>query len=332
MQELVGRLTALDPEASEGLKVIAYFDALIAGSVNTEALTRGAAVLAGVPAGARTPEAVVRVDAAGRRLIPDAAEWPAHMVAGDGVVWLERDGAAHANDAIVLERFALAVTLARARRHPQSDSSVQILLDAERAEQERREAAARLGLAGSDLRVLATAPSAHLPDRPSTLAVTTAGVLRATIVSGPASALPAEAIGLGRPGAALQLARSWTDAQLALAMTDHRHPVVDLADLGILADAVVALADTGDRHPDVTALAALDERAARVLDALVEGDSVRSAAQVLGMHHSTLQAKHETFTRELGYDPREPVGRARYELASLLLRASRVRSAPRLNG
>lgn len=332
MQELVGRLTALDPEASEGLKVIAYFDALIAGSVNTEALTRGAAVLAGVPAGARTPESVVRVDAAGKRLIPDTADWPARLVAGDGVVWLERDGAAHANDAIVLERFALAVTLARARRHPQSDSSVQILLDADRPEQERREAAARLGLAGSDLRVVATAPSMHLPDHPSTLAVTAAGVLRATIMTGPAPASVAEAVGLGRPGNAVQLARSWADAQLALTMTDHRHPVVDVADLGILADAVLALADSADTHPDVTALAALDERAARVLDALVEGDSVRSAAQLLGMHHSTLQTKHDTFTRELGYDPREPVGRARYELASLLLRASRVRPASRLNG
>lgn len=332
MQELVGRLTALDPEASEGLKVIAYFDALIAGSVNTEALTRGAAVLAGVPAGARTPEAVVRVDAAGRRLTPDAVEWPARMVAGDGVVWLERDGAAHANDAIVLERFALAVTLARARRHPQSDSSVQILLDAERPEQERREAAARLGLAGSDLRVVATVPSMHLPDHPSTLAVTTAGVLRATIVTDAAPVFPAEAVGLGRRGTAMQLARSWADAQLALTMTDHRHPVVDLTGLGILADAVRALADTVEQHPDVKALAVLDDRSARVLDALVESDSVRSAAQLLGMHHSTLQAKHETFTRELGYDPREPLGRARYELAALLLRASRVRPAAGLNG
>jgi hypothetical protein len=38
------------------------------------------------------------------------------------------------------------------------------------------------------------------------------------------------------------------------------------------------------------------------------------------MHHSTLQARHETLTNELGYDPRSLDGRARFRLARLLLR------------
>ncbi|WP_411557492.1 hypothetical protein [Plantibacter sp. MPB07] len=326
MQELVGRLTALDPEASEGLKVIAYFDALVAGGVNTEALTRGAAVLAGVPAGARTPEAAVRVDPAGHRLPVESADWPTRTVAGDGSVWLERVGVAHANDAIVLERFALAVALLRSRRHPQADSSVQILLDADRSESERSQAAERLSLSGSALRVIATSPSVHPQGGPSALTVGTGGVLRATIISGPDSVPGPSTVdgvaGIGRPGVATQLVRSWADAQLAISMTDASHRVVDIADLGILADAVRELAATAAGVPDVSALAALDDRAVRVLDALVRGDSVRSAAQELGMHHSTLQGKHEHFTRLLGYDPREPVGRARYELASLLLRST----------
>jgi hypothetical protein len=47
---------------------------------------------------------------------------------------------------------------------------------------------------------------------------------------------------------------------------------------------------------------------------------VRAAAAALGMHHSTLQARHEALTNELGYDPRSLDGRARYRLARLLLR------------
>ena len=40
MQELVGRLTALDPDASEALKVVAYFDALTASGVSLDGLLR----------------------------------------------------------------------------------------------------------------------------------------------------------------------------------------------------------------------------------------------------------------------------------------------------
>ena len=38
MQELLGRIAALDPTASLGLRVIACFDELIIGNVNTRAL------------------------------------------------------------------------------------------------------------------------------------------------------------------------------------------------------------------------------------------------------------------------------------------------------
>lgn len=47
---------------------------------------------------------------------------------------------------------------------------------------------------------------------------------------------------------------------------------------------------------------------------------MRAAATALGMHHSTLQARHDALTTELGYDPRSLAGRARFQLARLLLR------------
>lgn len=46
-----------------------------------------------------------------------------------------------------------------------------------------------------------------------------------------------------------------------------------------------------------------------------ECPSIRAAAAALKMHHSTMQARHDWFTGELGYDPRSPRGRARYEPA-----------------
>ncbi|WP_073813026.1 helix-turn-helix domain-containing protein [Kitasatospora sp. CB01950] len=73
-------------------------------------------------------------------------------------------------------------------------------------------------------------------------------------------------------------------------------------------------------HEDVRALAALDQRSSDVLRTLVEADSIRSAAATLGMHHSTVQARHEALTASLGYDPRTTTGRMRYTAAALLLR------------
>jgi hypothetical protein len=49
MKELVGKLSALDPEAGDALKVVTYFDTLMDGHVSIETLVRGAATLAGAP-------------------------------------------------------------------------------------------------------------------------------------------------------------------------------------------------------------------------------------------------------------------------------------------
>lgn len=320
MQELLGRLTSLDPEASAGLKVIAYFDALVAGDVRVEALVRAAALLSGVVAGVESPQRRLRVapdggPASGSEI---AAEWPGVNVSPDERVWIERRGAAHANDAMVLERFALAVGVLRARRRSVAADPVQLVIDATRSEQERAAAVARLRLGDAPVHVVAT-PPAVCPTGPSTLVATAHGVVRATIVAGTDSDDLAPA-GVGSPGSPMHLPASWSDALLALRLADDGHRRVDAAALGVLLPAVRAVASETGRHPDVVALSSLDARAARTLVALVEADSVRAAAGALGMHHSSLQARHESLSRELGYDPRSPLGRARYELAALLLR------------
>ena len=73
-------------------------------------------------------------------------------------------------------------------------------------------------------------------------------------------------------------------------------------------------------HQDVLALGRLDPLEAAIVRTLIETDSIRSAATRLAMHHSTVQARHESLTRELGYDPRTPTGRMRYIAALILWR------------
>jgi len=323
MQELVGRLTALDPEASETLKVVSYFDALVAAGVGLEALLRGAAVLSGTVAGAELRGRIARRDPTGARAT-DAATTvrsPSREVAG-GSVWIERDGAHHANDEMVVERLALAVELVESRRTP--EGVLDVAIDAARTPAERAAALGRLRIT-PETRVCVVArpgPSAAGGGL-TTLVATPYGILRAILDTDGApdsSATPAPA-GIGTWVRADRLPESWDAAVAALRLTDARHPVVDATELGAL---VLLARDYDPEHPpeDVVALARLDDRALEVLAALVEADSARAAATALGMHHSTVQSRYESLCRELGYDPRSALGRSRFTAAELLLRLS----------
>ena len=57
-----------------------------------------------------------------------------------------------------------------------------------------------------------------------------------------------------------------------------------------------------------------------MLQALVTSESIRAAASTLGMHHSTVQSRHEALCGLLGYDPRTVAGRMRYLAAAVLAR------------
>jgi hypothetical protein len=216
MHQLVGRLTALDPEASESLKVIAYFDALVDGRANTEVLLRGAAVLSGCAAGfaagpvgvsaathtARASSAagasatagtsatgtVRRVDDAGLRSAVDAPPafglWPQHPLGDTGYVWLERSGPAHANDDMILERLALAVAITLERSAPvvAERHAVETVLDESAPVAERLAAAALLRLdATGSYEVVALPASLPATAGHQTVVVTRAGAVRAVI-------------------------------------------------------------------------------------------------------------------------------------------------------
>ncbi|WP_223693624.1 LysR family transcriptional regulator [Leifsonia poae] len=327
MQELVGRLSALDPEATETLKVITYFDTLLAGGVGIEALVRGAAVLAGVPAGFAAGSRTVRVDPAGRRVAANEgaeATWPARETGG-GTVWIERVAAAHANDQMVLERLAMAVGITVSRDGGLDHGATETAIDHDIDRDERAKALARLHVdAQQTVRIVALPASAADPRfGPSAVVATPWGLVRAIVVVDAAAAVTGRA-GIGLAVEAIRLPTSWRSAILALRLAGA--DPVDAGALGasmLLVEAADALPEP---HPDVAALESLADRpgALDALDALAETGSVRSAALRLGVHHSTLQTKVASLSARLGYDPRTPAGRTRYTLARTLLTAGRA--------
>ena len=327
MQDLLGRLTALDPDASETLKVVSYFDALVARSVGVESMLRGAAVLSGATVGQRDGRHIVRVRADGVRIDPvePSPSWPVRESGPDAVAWIEREGDAHSNDAMILERLSLALGIIRARRAVGPESAVELAISSYAGAEERAAALPRLRLSASMLRLVASPPEpAPLPTHPSAVVATRHGLTRATIIDAqtdvrevwPDTAALRLGVGLAGPGD--QLPQSWASALVAVRLTSPGEPVVDAADLGALL-LVADAAESSPLHPDAAALAALDARSRELLDAVAEEQSVRAAATRLGRHHSSVQERLTVLVETLGYDPRTSRGHARYVLARMLL-------------
>ncbi|MCM3778526.1 hypothetical protein [Microbacterium hydrocarbonoxydans] len=325
MQDLLGRLTALDPDASESLKVVTYFDALVARSVGVESMLRGAAVLSGATVGLRDGSQIVRVAASGERIGPTDPDesWMQRESGQDAVVWIERDGEPRTNDAMILERLALALGIVRARRSVGAESAVELAISSYASVDERASALLRLRMTDAALCVVASPPDpAPLPQHPSSVVATRHGLTRATIVdaaSDPSSAWSESAprLGVGLTGPGVELPDSWAAALIAVRLTSEAEPAVRAADLGA-ALIVAEAADGAPLHPDAVVLRSLDPRTLDLLDALAEERSVRGAAARLGRHHSSIQERLATVIDVLGYDPRTARGHTRYALARML--------------
>lgn len=306
----------LSPDVSEPFEVVRYFDALISSRVGLDVLLRGAAVLAGTVAGAVCNGRVSRFDPAGRGVPGDGGpRRPERSIEG-GSVWLERDDAAHANDEMILERLAFAVGLLGA--WSDRAAGLALIIDPARSVDERAPGLARLHIdPGSRIRLIATDVGVA-PSGISAAVPTRYGILQASLdMSGRID--PPGPAGLGMWVRADHAPESWEGAVIAHRLTNSSTPVVDATDLG----AMIILAgahDPASPHGDVAALAHLDVRSAEVLRVLCDLPSLRSAAVELAMHHSTLQAKHESLTQLLGYDVRTTAGRMRYIAAEFLRR------------
>jgi hypothetical protein len=342
VQELLGRISALDPQASLALRVIACFDELVVGNVNTRALLSAAASLSGCVAGfcQDLPPRALRVTPKGE-LAPGAAPPPPpSAISGDGLtVWIERDGPAHVNDAIILERLALAVRIrhGRGRRDLDNRRELGLLLDRGVPVEDRRTAAARLQLAaGVRYRVVAAPLFAvweHHPTGVEDVVATPYGPIHALVVPHDHPRVAASPSGTGLAAPVEHLHRSFRTAVVALRLcVPPATPTVLADDYGGL---VGLLADT-PADADLPDVDSLDEVMAHAwggatLDALVRAGSVRQAARLAGVHHSTLQTRLDAVAEALGFDPFDDgIGRTRLGIAYLVwrLRNSRVLDLP----
>jgi hypothetical protein len=346
VQELVGRLTSLDPEASETLKVITYFDHLVEGRVGVETMVRGAALLSGTVAGLARGGRTLRVDPAGARLPAGVGElakdsaptWPQRDCGEGAFVWLERSGPPHANDAMVLERLAHSVTVSRPGAAGAAGQVLEVLLDAGAPATDRDRAAARLGLEPRTLLTVVAVASSTSLTGPLTTALASArmatayGLVMAVLVRGDAAkhlghGLDQVRAGVGEPVTVDRLPESWAGALLALRVTAESDPVVRVSDLGLLAHAVEA----ADRASSPAADVAGVERAVahgwsvEALESLAEAESVRAVARAAGLHHSTLQARLSDLPQHLGFAVTSGRGRARLHAALVVRRAAAAR-------
>ncbi|WP_368499105.1 hypothetical protein [Herbiconiux sp. A18JL235] len=334
MRELAGRLAALDPAASETLRVIAYFDRLVDGRVGAEGMLRGAAVLSGAPVGRLTAGR-----AEGRRFGADGAaladggpgDWPGVAIGDGDVVWLERAGEPHANDAMILERLAISLSVLSQRLDTAAPTrrAVEVLLLGDSTEAARQEAADRLGLAlHAAVRAVAV-PAVMRVTRPAAQAVVGSrfGVVRAVITTldDPATA---ERAGVGVPARTPEEVRqSWRSALVALRLAEEERPVVWAESLGPLLGLAEAEDQRAAPHPDVAALdrALATHWSEPLLRDLAAGASRRALAARAGVHHSTMGARVHELPALLGFDPLTPLGRTRLDVALLLHRLASTR-------
>lgn len=326
MQELLARLKTLDPNASLALRIIACFDELVRGKVNTQGLLGAAASLSGCVAGCigRDSARTIRVSPSGQILDDGAGAPSAGAIETDGLtVWLERQGPAHVNDAMILERLMLALAIRSGRQPEDPLRRLGDLFDANVDVERRRAAAAKLGLKSRmQYRVAALPLFATWRQHRKLLedVVTTPfGPLHVCVVPVDVTQIDASPCGIGVAKSVDDLHRSFSTALVALRLCAPPDvPIVNADDYGGLAD---LLAQCSVRQPliDVEELEVVMQHpwALRTLDALLRSASVRDASRIVGVHHSTMQARIETIREQLSFDPMDGIGRTRVGLAYL---------------
>ena len=343
MEALAERLSHLDSQVEGAIRVVMFYDTLMRRRVDLPALARASSGLAGCVTGVRlhgTGQAT-RVGPDGRPA-PEGADGspaPAASLTAPvtldeeeiGTVWLERTGTPRALDPVLLDRFALAVAAVVERYGPARTTMadpalVELVVSADTDDAARARALRLLGFApGAPVRVVAVRSRVPLdrigglicPARPVKAApLGRTGVVLAGTVDG--ERFPADV--RAGVGAADSPDRSWREARTALRFTTARRPVVHHTDLGALALLAEVPRATLRENPDVAALARVaggDEHGAdmETLDAYCATGSLRRAADVLHLHHSSVARRLELLGGALDLDLTAPAGLTRARLA-----------------
>lgn len=335
MEALAVRLSGVDPYVEGAIRVVAFYDTLMRRRVDLPALTRASAGLAECVAG-------VRLHGTGRviRVGPDGGEASAPAAPAStsvpitldeeeiGSVWLERPGPPSPLDAVLLDRLALATAAVVERYGPATTTMadpalVELVISSDTDEAARARALRLLGFA-ADLPVRVLAVRSRLPlDRigglvcPGRLVkaapLADVGVVLATAVD--RDRIPAGVrAGIG---AAESPDRSWREARIALRFTSAREPVVHHGDLGALALLAEVPHDVSRDNTDVAAVARLADNPddLETLDAYCATGSLRQAADLLHLHHSSVARRIDQIGRTLDIDLTTPSGLARAGLA-----------------
>ncbi|MEU9982112.1 helix-turn-helix domain-containing protein [Streptomyces sp. NPDC050856] len=335
MEALAERLSHLDPHARGAIRVIAFYDTLMRRRVDLPALARASAGLAGCAVGIRLHGTgrVIRVSPEGRQ-----ASTPLHSASTTapitldeeeiGTVWLERPGPPSPLDEVLLDRLAIAAAAVVERYGPAlttmaDPALVELAISSNSDEAARTRALRLLGFA-ADLPVRVVAVHSQLPlnevgalicpARPVKAAsLADVGVILATTVD--RARFPA-GIRAGI-GAAESPDLSWRQARTALRFTTSRRPTVRYDDLGALALLAQIPQDAAQGNADVAAIARVASKPEdlETLDAYCATGSLRRAAEVLHLHHSSVARRLEQIGKTLGVELTEPPGLIRAALA-----------------
>lgn len=335
MEALVARLSHLDPDAEGTIRVVMFYDTLMRRRVDLPALARASAGLAECVAG-------IQLHGTGRtlRASPDGQDatgppMPASITVPItldeeeiGTVWLERPGPQAALDEAMLDRFAIAVAAAVERYGPSRTTMadpalVELVISSTSDEAARSRALRLLGFA-PDLPVRVLAVRSQLPlDQVSSRICPThlakaatladVGVILATTVD--TAEFPAGAhAGIGtaeRPD------RSWEQARTALRFTGPHEPVIRYDSLGALALLAEIPPDTARDSADVAAIASVANNpdTLNTLDAYCATGSVRRAASLLHLHHTSVARRIEQIGQSVGIQLTDHAGLIRAKLA-----------------
>ncbi|MFD9033933.1 helix-turn-helix domain-containing protein [Streptomyces sp. NPDC059567] len=335
MEALAVRLSGLDPYVGGAIRVVAFYDTLMRRRVDLPALARASAGLAECVAGIRVHGTgrSIRVSPDGRDAIapPAPATTTVPIVLDEeeiGTVWLERGGAVNQLDDVLLDRLALAAAAAVERYGPARTTMadpalVELAIGADTDEAARARALRLLGFAADvPVRVVAVRSRVPLdrigglvcPARPVKAApLADVGVILATTVD--AARFPADVrAGIG---AADSPDRSWREARTALRFTTPREPVVRHADLGALALLAEVPQEASRDNADVAGIARVagSPEDLETLDTYCATGSLRRAADLLHLHHSSVARRVEQIGRTLDIDLTDPTGLTRARLA-----------------
>jgi hypothetical protein len=335
MEALVERLSQLDSRAEGAIRVVMFYDTLMRRRVDLPALARASAGLAECAAGIRlhgTGQAIRASHDGRHRPAPPPPPSTTVPVTLDeeeiGTAWLERPGPPGPLDELLLERLAIAAAAVVERYGPARTTMadpalVELVISSEVDEAARTRALRLLGFAAG-LPVHVAAVRSQLPlDQvgglvcPARLVkaapLADVGVILATTID-PARFPAGVRAGIGTAGSP---GRSWREARTALRFTSPREPVIRYDDLGALALLAELPQDAARDNTDVAAIARVagNPEDLETLDAYCATGSLRRAADLLHLHHSSVARRLEQIGKTLGIELAEPAGLMRARLA-----------------